>query len=93
MLHDGKKTYTYTATPTSITLKVDNDRSEQIQETVGLIEKELQSDNPENFKEKRFIVVDDKEIILPRAKGGALIPHNIGVEGFTKSKMVDERIC
>ena len=92
VLHDGKKTYTYTATPTSITLKVDNDRSEQIQETVGLLEKELQSDNPENFKEKRFIVVDDKEIILPRAKGGALIPHNGGVAGFTKSKMVDERI-
>ena len=92
VLHDGKKTYTYTATPTSITLKVDNDGREQIQEKVGLLSKEMQSDNLENFKEKRFILVDNKEIILPRAKGGALIPHSIGVEGFTKSKIVDERI-
>lgn len=92
VLHDGKKIYTYTATPTSITLKVDNDGREQIQEKVGLLSKEMQSDNLENFKEKRFILVDNKEIILPRAKGGALIPHSIGVEGFTKSKIVDERI-
>ena len=52
VLHDGKKIYTYTATPTSITLKVDNDGREQIQEKVGLLSKEMQSDNLENFKEK-----------------------------------------
>ena len=40
---------------------------EQIQEKVGLLSKEMQSDNLENFKEKRFILVDNKEIILPIA--------------------------